>query len=86
MSMIRNSDPEFLALTEFVQGRIDNTKSLPTLVTAAKQIIQMAVENYAHGYAPDYAGGYADAAEDALRAISGVWRHHPDYQGWGDDE
>ena len=44
MSMTRNSDPDFLALCEFVQSRIDNSKSLPTLITAAKQIIQMARE------------------------------------------
>lgn len=79
-------DPEFKALAEFVQGRIDNSNSLPTLILAAIHIHQMAVHNYQYGVAPDYAGGYADAAEDALRAISGVWRHHPDYGGWADDK
>lgn len=80
------SDPEFTALAEFVKDRIDNSKSLPTLITAAKVIYDMAVLNYQRGIAVDYAGGYADAAEDALRAISGVWRYHRDYRGWGDTE
>lgn len=79
--MISNRDPDFQALAAFVAARVEASTSLPTLVAAAKAIHQMAVD-YQDEYAPDYAGGYADAAEDALRAISGVWRYHPDYQGW----
>lgn len=84
-AVIINQDPDFTALQQFVADRIKESESLPTLITAARQIRTMAVD-YQDEYAPDYAGGYADAAEDALRAISGVWRYHPDYQGWADDE
>ena len=79
-------DPDFQALADFVKERIQTSSGLPTMMNAAQQIHRMAVSNYPDGYAPDYAGGYADAAEDALRAISGIWRHHPDYGGWADDE
>jgi len=83
--VILNHDPEFTALQEFVAARINESEALPTLIAAARKIRIMAVE-YQDECAPDYAGGYADAAEDALRAISGVWRYHPDYEGWADDE
>lgn len=79
--MIINTDPDFQALAAFVKARINESTSLPTLISAAQAIHQMAVD-YQDECAPDYAGGYADAAEDALRAISGVWRYHADYQGW----
>lgn len=80
-----NDDPDFAACANFVQARLDESQSLPTLLLAAEQILRMALD-YQDYYAPDYSGGYADGAEDALRAISGVWRYHPDYEGWADDE
>lgn len=80
-------DPTFHLLAQFVQERIREGRSLPTLSLAAQQIHQLATDHWRDaGYVPDYAGGYADGAEDALRAISGVWRYHPDYGGWADDE
>lgn len=80
-----NIDPDFRALVDFVQSRIDESEALPTLLLAAQQILSMAID-YQDAMVPDYAGGYADGAEDALRAISGIWRYHPDYEGWADDE
>lgn len=76
---------EIQSCAEFVQDRIDEMQGLPTLLLAAKQILTMAMQAQYAEY-PDYEGGYADGTEDALRAISGVWRNHPDYEGWADDE
>jgi len=80
-----NTDPAFQACAKFVQERLRQNETLPTLAVAAQSILQMALD-YQDEMAPDYAGGYADAAEDALRAISGIWRYHYDYQGWAADE
>jgi hypothetical protein len=79
-----NNDPSFQRCAEFVQERLAQSGTLPTVISAAERIVQMALD-YQDEMAPDYAGGYADAAEDALYAISGIWRYHYDYQGWASD-
>lgn len=79
-----NPNGSFQACVEFIKLRILEGQSLPTLVKAARQIMYMAIDSQ-DNFEADYAGGYADASEDALYAISGVWRYHPDYEGWADD-
>lgn len=78
-------DSDYDRLKKFIQDRIDESRALPGLEIAARQILAMAILSEDADY-PDYAVGYADAAEDALNAISGVWRYHPDYEGWAEDE
>lgn len=80
-----NSDPDFQALAGFVAARISDRAISPPVTAAAQAILTMAV-NSQDADAADYAGGYADAAEDALRAISGVWRYHPEYGQWAHDD
>ena len=69
---------EYEEAKKFVQERIDESKSLPTLELAARQILQHATELEQR---LSWWGAYL-----CLFAITGVWRHHPDYQGWADDE
>ena len=80
-----NNDPDFQALVAFVEERLAANSSMPGIHDAASVILRMA-RDYQDEMAPDYAGGYADSAEDSLRAISGIWRYHPDYRGWAETE
>lgn len=79
-------DPYLKACIDFVQDRIDESSSLPTLLLAAQQILNMVLLYDDDAMFSKYTAGYMDAADDALFAISGVWRYHPDYEGWADDE
>lgn len=79
------NDPSYHRLKAFVQARIDEAKSLPTLTLAARQILYKAAlqeDTTDRGYPC----GYADGTYDCLCAISGVWKYHPDYEGWADDD
>lgn len=72
---------DYESLRAFVQARIDEARSLPTLELAAKQILD-------HVVSQQFQGDHASwgAALPCLFAISGVWRHHPDYEGWAEDQ
>jgi hypothetical protein len=83
--MTDQTEDEWEALCDFVRKRIEEARSLPTLVLAARQILT-AAEYWDVRDCGEYQRGYADAMEDALRMISGVWRYHADYEGWADDD
>lgn len=80
-----NDDEDFQDLVSFVSSRIKDRAVAPPVIEAAQNILAMAERHQDECWA-NYYGGYADCAEDALRAIAGIWRYHPSYnKTWAHD-